>query len=268
MRAAGRGLRRRQAGQLRGRAGQDPAPAVREGHRPPGLHRRQTRATTELRSTCRIAPRRRPLPSWTVFSDPEEPPRAREQEAAAPPRSPQAPRRWTPASWVGDRDRCERCGFPAPAPEGLGVALIGVPSGAELDLDLRLESVMEGVLVSGTATMPLTGECGRCLEPVSDELAVDLQELFAYAEGDADDDEDDRTDGGRPARPRARAAGRGGARTAAHAAVPAGLRRAVRRVRRAARRPAGGPRARRTGPPLGRAARRSTRTQTSTNQEH
>ena len=70
----------------------------------------------------------------------------------------------------------------APAPEGLGVELIGVPPGAGLDLDLRLESVMEGVLVSGTATVPLTGECGRCLEAVSDELVVDLQELYAYPE--------------------------------------------------------------------------------------
>ena len=81
--------------------------------------------------------------------------------------------------------------FPAPAPEGLGVALIGVPPGAELDLDLRLESVMEGVLVSGVATMPLTGECGRCLETVSDTLSVDLQELFAYPESDAGDDDEE-----------------------------------------------------------------------------
>ena len=72
--------------------------------------------------------------------------------------------------------------FPAPAPEGLGLELIGVPAGADIDLDLRLESVMEGVLVSGTAVVTLRGECGRCLEPVSDELVVDLQELFSYPE--------------------------------------------------------------------------------------
>jgi uncharacterized protein len=71
----------------------------------------------------------------------------------------------------------------APAPERLGVDLIGVPPGAELELDLRLESVVEGVLVSGTATVPLSGECGRCLEPVVDEMTVDLQELYLY-EGD------------------------------------------------------------------------------------
>ena len=75
--------------------------------------------------------------------------------------------------------------FPAPAPESLGGELIGVPAGTEIDLDLRLESVMEGVLVSGTATAPLSGECGRCLAAVDDTLTVDLQELFAYAGGDA-----------------------------------------------------------------------------------
>ncbi|MDP9433984.1 MAG: YceD family protein [Actinomycetota bacterium] len=74
----------------------------------------------------------------------------------------------------------------APAPKDLGTVLIGVPPGADIDLDLRLESVMEGVLVSGTADVPLTGECGRCLEPVSDEMVVDLQELFAYPESTTD----------------------------------------------------------------------------------
>ena len=81
--------------------------------------------------------------------------------------------------------------FPAPAPEGIGVALIGVPPGADIDLDLRLESVMEGVLVSGVATVPLAGECGRCLEAVSDELTVDLQELFAYPESESTGDDED-----------------------------------------------------------------------------
>ena len=83
--------------------------------------------------------------------------------------------------------------FPAPAPDDLGVELIGVPPGSDIDLDLRLESVMEGVLVSGTATVALAGECGRCLEPVVDTLTVDLQELFAYpestTEATADDEE-------------------------------------------------------------------------------
>jgi uncharacterized protein len=80
--------------------------------------------------------------------------------------------------------------FPAPAPGDLGVELIAVPAGSEIDLDLRLESVMEGVLVSGTATVELVGECGRCLEPVTDTLTVDLQELFAYPDSTTDDTAD------------------------------------------------------------------------------
>lgn len=67
-----------------------------------------------------------------------------------------------------------------PAPEHLGTAVAGVPVGSDIQLDLRLESVMEGVLVTGTARAEMTGECGRCLDPVSDELVVDLQELFTY----------------------------------------------------------------------------------------
>ena len=44
-----------------------------------------------------------------------------------------------------------------PAPDGLGVELIGVPAGADVQLRLRLESVMEGVLVTGTIEAPLVG---------------------------------------------------------------------------------------------------------------
>lgn len=67
-----------------------------------------------------------------------------------------------------------------PAPGGFGLELIGVPEGTDLELDLRLEAVVEGVLVSGTARAPLSGECGRCLEPVAAEVEAELQELFAY----------------------------------------------------------------------------------------
>lgn len=70
------------------------------------------------------------------------------------------------------------------APEGIGIMSIGVPPGSEVELELRLESVIEGVLVSGTARVQLTGECSRCLDPVSDELEVDIQELYVYEETD------------------------------------------------------------------------------------
>jgi len=67
-----------------------------------------------------------------------------------------------------------------PAPEDLGVDLARVPAGEPVELDLRLESVVEGVLVSGSVTAGVTGECARCLGPVADRLTVQVQELFAY----------------------------------------------------------------------------------------
>ena len=82
-----------------------------------------------------------------------------------------------------------------PAPNDLGVAMIGIPPGSPLDLRLRLEAVMEGVLVSGTVSGPLAGECGRCLDPVTSSIEVDLQELYAYPESDATEDEASRLDG-------------------------------------------------------------------------
>lgn len=78
-----------------------------------------------------------------------------------------------------------------PALTDLGLELIGVPGDAELDLRLRLESVSEGVLVSGTVSAPLTGECGRCLRSISDTIEATFQELFAYADTATDETTDD-----------------------------------------------------------------------------
>ena len=61
------------------------------------------------------------------------------------------------------------------APAGLGLALVAVPEGSEIELDVRLESVMEGVLVTGTALVTVSGECARCLEPLSFDKEVDIQ---------------------------------------------------------------------------------------------
>jgi len=86
-----------------------------------------------------------------------------------------------------------------PAPAGFGVEMIGVPEGAPVEMHLRLESVMEGVLVSGEVDVPVTGQCARCLDPVEDTLHLDLQELYAYegstTEATSEEDEVRRIDG-------------------------------------------------------------------------
>jgi uncharacterized protein len=77
-----------------------------------------------------------------------------------------------------------------PAPADLGIEVLGVRQGSQVELDLRTEAVMEGVLVTGTARAALEGECARCLEPISDEIEVRFQELFVYDDQGVDPDEE------------------------------------------------------------------------------
>jgi uncharacterized protein len=80
-----------------------------------------------------------------------------------------------------------------PAPENFGNALIGAPEGSDIDLDLRLESVHDGILVSGTAAVAIHGECSRCLDPIDYDLDVDVQELYVFdpAADGGEESEDD-----------------------------------------------------------------------------
>jgi uncharacterized protein len=55
--------------------------------------------------------------------------------------------------------------------------------------ELRLESVVEGVLVTGPVRAPMVLECARCLEEFSSVLSVNVCELFAGPGHAADDDD-------------------------------------------------------------------------------
>jgi uncharacterized protein len=66
------------------------------------------------------------------------------------------------------------------APARIGIELLSIAKGAPVALDLRLESVSEGVLVTGTVAGPTTGECARCLTPITGDVEIHLTELFAY----------------------------------------------------------------------------------------
>src|SRR5688572_9971805 len=68
------------------------------------------------------------------------------------------------------------------APVNLGTDIIAVPEGQLIELDLHLESVVEGVLVTGSARATANGACVRCLDPVDHKVDVAFQELFAYAD--------------------------------------------------------------------------------------
>jgi len=70
-----------------------------------------------------------------------------------------------------------------PAPADLRLELIGVPEGAAAELDLKFEAVAEGVLVTGSVTAPLAGECARCLAPVTSSVTASFTELYLYPPG-------------------------------------------------------------------------------------
>ena len=76
----------------------------------------------------------------------------------------------------------------APAPAGLGVEMVSVPEGAELELEVRLERVTDGVLATATVRAPLVGECARCLDLFTSATEVRFTELFSHDASDEDAD--------------------------------------------------------------------------------
>jgi len=64
--------------------------------------------------------------------------------------------------------------------EKFGVELISVPAGEVIEIDARLESVTEGVLLSADVYAVAQGECIRCLDPVEIVIERKIQELYNY----------------------------------------------------------------------------------------
>jgi len=83
-----------------------------------------------------------------------------------------------------------------PAPEKWGEGLVSIPEGNPVHVEVRLESVHEGILASGRIETEYSGVCGRCLTDIAEPVEVEFQELFAYPEKEATDFEvqDDHVD--------------------------------------------------------------------------
>lgn len=76
-----------------------------------------------------------------------------------------------------------------PAPADLGLEMIAVPQDSDIDCHLRMEAVVDGVLVTGTLAAQLRGECVRCLAEIVEDATFDLQELFFYPGHEVSDEE-------------------------------------------------------------------------------
>ena len=70
--------------------------------------------------------------------------------------------------------------FDIEAPFRVGVPLIAVPEGDVIEIDVRCESVTEGILVTADIYAVAEGECIRCLDPVEQRIDRKIQELYRY----------------------------------------------------------------------------------------
>jgi uncharacterized protein len=66
------------------------------------------------------------------------------------------------------------------APAEMGYDVYAVPEGSAIELELRLEAIMEGILATGTFSARAAGECVRCLDPIDEAVVVGFQELYLY----------------------------------------------------------------------------------------
>ncbi len=72
--------------------------------------------------------------------------------------------------------------------DSLGSAVATLKSDEPVDGDVLLESVVEGILVTGTVGATLSLRCARCLKAFERPVQVDVHELFALVPDPADDD--------------------------------------------------------------------------------
>jgi uncharacterized protein len=78
-----------------------------------------------------------------------------------------------------------------PAPAEMGYDVYAVPEGSTIEIELRLEAIMEGLLATGTASARAVGECVRCLEPIDEAVTVGFQELYLFEAPSTPEDADE-----------------------------------------------------------------------------
>ena len=76
-----------------------------------------------------------------------------------------------------------------PAGPGVATPVVVVPESEPVSAEVMLESVREGILVTGTASTVGDAVCSRCLDPVRVGLAAELQELYAWTADEAEVDD-------------------------------------------------------------------------------
>lgn len=63
-------------------------------------------------------------------------------------------------------------------PERIGVPLLALEAGSPVEMDVRLERLVDGVLATVDVRGTLTGQCSRCLRPIEESFAGRFAELY------------------------------------------------------------------------------------------
>lgn len=69
----------------------------------------------------------------------------------------------------------------------IGTEVMGIPAGTTLEIPTRLESVHEGILATAEFVATTNGICSRCLDEITQDLDIEIQELFMYRPEQEDD---------------------------------------------------------------------------------
>ena len=70
-------------------------------------------------------------------------------------------------------------------PDRVGEGLIYFDKGAEVELDVRLETLQDGILATVDARGTLSGQCSRCLTPLAEPWTGHFAELYSLERDDA-----------------------------------------------------------------------------------
>ncbi len=78
-----------------------------------------------------------------------------------------------------------------PAPSGIGDEVIGVREGDEVHVTGRIDSVVDGLVLTAHIDAPVHAECTRCLTPLDHAWGVDVTAFFPYDSAAFADEADD-----------------------------------------------------------------------------
>ncbi len=90
---------------------------------------------------------------------------------------------------LGKPGAYQRLTLEQPAGPGVRTEVVAVAEEEPVTAEVMLESVREGILVTGDARTTGDAVCSRCLDPVRLDLTAPLQELYAWSAQEAEVDD-------------------------------------------------------------------------------